>query len=754
MSAVVNVSRRDVLRGIAAGSLVLGVGRLGSPMTAWAVGEAEAAAFSPDLFVTIAPDGAVTIVAHRSEMGTGIRTALPMVVADELGADWSRVTIEQAPGDASYGSQNTDGSRSIRRFHGRMRRAGATARQMLEAAAAARWGVPATECSAADHRIVHGPSGRSLGFGELVTAASELEVPAEDALRYRSPEQSTIVGTDVPITDGEDIVTGRATFGIDVRREGMLHAVIARSPVLGGRAKSHDAKAAMAVAGVVKVVELPAASAPYAFGALGGIAVLATNTWAATQGRLALNVSWDDGDNASYDSAKYQKTLSATAQKPGTVMRNEGDVDAAFAAADEDDVVSADYDLPHLAHASMEPPCALAEVTGDGCEVWAPTQNPQAAEATLARALGLAPEKVNVHVTLLGGGFGRKSKPDFIVEAALLAREVGRPVHVTWTRDDDIRHDYYHSVSALHLKASVDRKGRPTAWLQRSVFPPIGSTFSPAAKEGSSGEMGMGFTDVPFNVPNLRCETGPADAHVRIGWLRSVAHVYHAFATSSFADELAQRARRDPLEYLLELMGPPRRLDLSKIEYSNHGEPMETYPFDVGRLRAVTELAAKRAGWKRKTRKKRRGRGLGIASHRSFLSYAATVVEVDVDRSGTVRLESVVSVIDAGLVVHPDRVRAQMEGAAVFGASLALTGAITAKNGRVEQSNFHDYPILRMNEAPRTLDIHVVKSDAPPAGVGEVGVPPFAPALTNAIFAATGKRIRRLPIAGQDLSWS
>ncbi len=751
------LSRRGFLASLASGSLILASRASGAAMIARLTDADDSALpWEPDLFVAIAPDGTVSILAHRSEMGTGIRTALPMVVADELGADWGRVAIRQAIGDKRLGSQNTDGSKSVRQFFERMRVAGATARTMLTRAAAAQWQVDPSECSAARHHIVCTATGRKLGFGELVAAASALDVPDPDSLSFRSQKDWTIVGRDIPLTDMNELLTGKAVFGIDVRRAGQLFAVIERPPVLGGKVDTYDQDAARAVPGVVDVIEIPKFEGPVpVYNPLGGVAVLANSTWAAIQGRKALNATWTDGDHASFDSTAYEVELGQSARKPGKAFRKVGDVSAAFSDAPAAQVFEADYYVPMLAHASMEPPCAVAEVTSDSdgqvvsCEAWAPTQNPQAAQSQVAQTLGIDEAKVTINVTLLGGGFGRKSKPDYVAEAALLSREVGKPVHVTWTREDDIRHDFYHAVAALHMRAAVDEKGKPTAWLQRSAFPSIGSTFNPAATSGGAGEMGMGFTDLPFDIPNIVVENGPAKGHVRIGWLRSVANIYHAFGIGSFADELAHRAGRDPYEYLMELLGAPRQVQIEG--YGNYGETLERYPLDIGRLRHVTERAAKLANWGRKLP---RGSGLGIACHRSFLSYCANVVEVKVEKDGTVSMPMMSVVIDAGTIIHPDRVRAQMEGAATFGASLTMHGEITARNGRIEQGNFDTYPMAKIYETPRDIKVEVVKSTALPAGVGEVGVPPFAPALCNAIFAATGKRIRRLPLAKHDLSWT
>jgi isoquinoline 1-oxidoreductase subunit beta len=732
------VSRRNFLGGVfSAGALVLGASVL--PLKSLGAPTADAT-WQPSVYLGLEPDGRVIIIAHRSEMGTGIRTSLPMIVAEELDADWARVKIEQAVGDAKYGSQDTDGSESIRDFYDPMREAGATARMMLESAAASKWGVPVSECHAKNHEVLHAKSDRKLGFGELAPLAAKQPVPKKEHLKFKSAAEYRYIGKNVPIADLDDILAGRAVFGMDARVPNMVYASVERPPVFGGKVKSYDDAEARKVRGVSKTLTIPPFKQPYGFQPLGGVAVIADNTWAAMQGRRKLKIDWDLGPNVSLDSAAYKKTLQDTARKACKVARNDGDVDAAFKKATK--VHEAEYYVPHLAHASMEPPVAVAEFKNGKVEAWAPTQNPQAVQDTVAKALGIKPADVLCHVTLLGGGFGRKSKPDYVAEAAILSKQVGKPVKVVWSREDDVRFDFYHAVAAMYLKAATDEKGRPTAWLQRSVFPPIGSQDDVTAKYGTF-ELDMGWNDVPFDIPNFRAECGPADTHIRIGWMRSVANIPHAFAVQSFTDELAAAAGRDRVEYLLDILGKPRKIDLRAPADRKGPDP---YMLDIARMRRVVEIAAEQSGWAKK--KPGHGRALGIAVHRSFLTYVATVVEVEVD-NGKLRIPRVDIALDTGKVIHPDRVRAQLEGASVFGTSIALMGEITAANGRVQQSNFNTYPVARLNEAPVETHVHIVPSSEPPAGVGEPGVPPMSPAICNAIFAATGKRIRDLPIKKQ-----
>ncbi|HJY41782.1 MAG TPA: molybdopterin cofactor-binding domain-containing protein, partial [Steroidobacteraceae bacterium] len=704
------VDRRAFIAGLSGLVLVASVSRIAKGADApkyGADGMEHGWRDDPLLFVAIGEDGIVTVAVHRSEMGQGIRTGLPIVVADELDADWSKVRVTQAPGDEEkFGNQDTDGSRSMRHHFDPMRRVGAAARTMLEAAAAATWNVPVNSVRAVNHEVVHEQSGRRLGYGALARAAAKLPVPARETLRLKNPAQFRYIGKEnIPLLDVDDISHGRAQYGIDTRLDGMLYAVVARSPVFGGKVAKVDAAAAQAMPGVVKVVEIPGTPGPALFSPLNGIAVIAEDTWIAMQARQALQIEWNDGPHGTYDSVAYRAELEQAARKPGQVLREVGDVDATMAKAARK--VEAEYYLPHLAHATMEPPSAAARIVDGHCEVWAPTQAPQATRENVAKRLGLPLEKVTVHVTLLGGGFGRKSKPDFATEAAFLSQQMGgRPVKVVWTRDDDLHHDYYHTVSVERLHAGLDAQGKTTAWLHRSVAPTIVSIFAPDAQHEAPFEQGLGLINVPFNVPNLRIENPAAVAHTRIGWFRSVSNVPHAFAVQCFVSELAAAAGRDHRDFLLDLIGPPRRIDPAALKDSwNHGESPMRYPVDTGRLRRVIETVTREAGWSRKLPK---GQGIGLAAHYSFVSYTAAVVAVEVDADGRLTIPRVDIAFDCGPQIYPDRIRSQLEGAVIMGVSLATYGEITFKNGRAQQDNFNTYQVTRMAEAPREIRVHLL----------------------------------------------
>src|SRR5246500_3248136 len=583
-------SRRGFLKGmLGAGAFVLSVGWMPEEVFAASTtpnaGTAEAmskAALQPSVYLAIDTDGTAYVVAHRSEMGNGVRTSLPRIVADELDADWSRVKVVQATGDEKYGDQDTDGSHSVVSFFVPLREAGATARLMLVRAAAQQWNVPAAECSTELHTVVHKKSGKKLGYGALAETASKLEVPKKEELKLKPRSEWRYIGKDASSYDLKDLCTGKGIYGQDTRMDGMLYATVMHPPVMGSTVKSIDNKEALAVGGVKGTETIPTFKPPVNMQALGGVAVLADSTWAAMQGRKKLKVEWDESAHKIFNSGPYRKELEETARKPGKAVREVGNVDEAFAKGGK--VVEAEYYAPLLAHASMEPPAALAVYRDGKVEAWAPTQNPQGARDAIAEAVGAKKEDVTVHVTLLGGAFGRKSFPDFAVEAAVLSKNTGKPVKVVWTREDDIRFDTYHSVSAMYMKAAVGAEGKPTAWLQRTVFPPIGSTFDANAVYSDAGELGLGFSDLPYAIPNHRSENGPATAHVRLGWLRSVANIYHAFAIQSFMDELAHAAGKDPLEYTLALFGPDRIVPKDELpkDYTNYGGSYEQYPIDTG----------------------------------------------------------------------------------------------------------------------------------------------------------------------------
>src|SRR6202140_2984754 len=757
MISIENVSRRGFLKGVVgAGAFVLGVRLMPADLLASGdvptdpEGPMNKAALRPSVYVAVDTDGTAYVIAHRSEMGNGVRTSLPRIVADELDADWKRVKVVQAIGAEKYGDQDTHGSHSVTSFFVPLREAGASARLMLVRAAAQQWGVPATECSTELHHVIHKAWGKKLGYGELATAASKLEVPKKEELKLKPRSDWRYIGKPAVSYDLKDLCTGKAKYGQDAHMAGMLYASVAHPPVLGSTVKSLDDTATLAVSGVKQTATIDTFKPPVLYQALGGVAVLADNTWAAFQGKKKLKIEWESSAHSVFNSDPYKKELQETARKPGKVVREVGDVDAAFRKGGK--LVEAGYYAPLLAHASMEPPAALAVYKDGKVEVWAPSQSPVGARDAIAAAVGAKKEDVTVNVTLLGGGFGRKSFPDFAVEAAVLAKKTGKPVKVVWTREDDIRFDTYHSVSAMYMKAALGADGKPTAWLQRTVFPPIGSTFDANAVYSAADELGLGFTDLPYAIPNHRSENGPATAHVRIGWLRSVANIYHAFAIKSFTDELAHAAGKAPLEYTLALLGPDRIVPKTELpkDYTNYGGNYESYPIDTGRFKRVVQRAADKAGWGKK--KNGNGFGMGIAMHRSFLTYAASVVQVQINDAGKVQITRVDSARDAGTVVNPEMARNQFEGAAVMGASIALWGEITAANGAVEQGNFDTFPVARMNSAPRETHVHIVESEAAPGGIGEPGLPAIAPALCNAIFAATGKRIRELPLTKAGLA--
>ncbi|MBL7858038.1 MAG: xanthine dehydrogenase family protein molybdopterin-binding subunit [Cyclobacteriaceae bacterium] len=741
---IFKVSRRDFLKttSMSMSGLLLGLQFSCTDKEKNLTGN-PSAVFSPNVYININGNGDVFLIAHRSEMGTGIRTSLPLVMADELEADWSRVKVVQAVGDEKYGDQNTDGSYSLRMFYTPLRKAGATVRLMLEQAAAKEWNVDVSECKAQNHEVVH-TSGKAFGFGYLAEKAAALPVPEESMIALKDAKDFKYITKQSSIVDLKDIVTGKAKFGLDSKLPNTKIAVIKRNPEAGAGLKSFAMEAAMKIPGVIKVFSMDAPGFPTNFNKpLGGVVVVAENTWAALKGREALEVEWLPGINADYNSLEYGNDMLKRAKTKGKVRRSSGNIDQALRKAKK--IVEADYVVPHLAHAPMETPCALAHFHDNTCEVWAPVQDPQGTRKSLAAALNIDITAVTVNVTLLGGAFGRKSKPDFVVEAALISKEINAPVKIMWTREDDIQHGFYHFPSAQHVKVGIDENNNVSAWLHRSVFPSIGGTADPAAKEPSGGELSLGMIDLPYAIENISCETQQAKTKIRIGWLRSVSNIQHAFAVGCTLDEVAQARGVDPVQNILDMLGADRMIDASVLgpEFENYGEKLEDFPWNTGRLRNVIETVREKSNWGKSLPK---GSGQGIAVHRSFLTYVACVVEVSVDENSKIKIIKVDYAVDCGVPVNPERITSQFEGGAAFAASLALKSEITVVKSAVQQSNFHNYQVARMADAPYETAVHIIDSAEKPTGVGEPPVPPFIPALCNAIFAATGKRVRKLPI--------
>lgn len=665
-----------------------------------AAGAGSSKEFQPNAWLKIGTDGSVIVYTVESEMGQGPYTLMPMILAEELEVDWQDVRVEHAPLKPVYGYQSTGGSSSIRKGWATLRSAGAAAREMLVSAAAQQWNVAHEECYASQSRIVHKRTNNILGFGELALAAAALPIPGK--VRLKSPDEYRVLGTAVPRLDIPQKVNGNAQFGIDVDLPDMLFATTVHCPVLGGRPESVDDRQTKKIPGVQAVFAIDNA-----------VAVVAEDTWAAMKGANALDIEWNEGPNRRLDSKKIRAQLQAAARAGGMVTTRHGNVSRVLKTGN---TIRASYDLPFQAHAPMEPMNCTAWITDGRCTVWAPTQSPSAAHGVAARyglskltkykdkvARRLTREKleaVEVNSTLLGGGFGRRLEQDYVAEAVQIAKAVGKPVKLTWAREEDIQHDFYHPYTFHLMEGSVDASGKPSAWWHRMA-----------------GVGDPGAADLPYAIPNVRIEVTGVDIDVPTGPWRSVSHHYYAFAKETFFDELARLGNQDPLELRLALLRDPR-------------------------LRGVLELAADKAGWG-KTRPD--NQFLGLAVHHSFGSYVAEAVEIAMDGKDRLRVPRVVVAIDCGIVINPDIVAAQMESSVVFALSAALKGAIALENGRVQQSNYHDFTILRLDEMPK-VETYMVKSTESPEGIGEPGVPPLAPALANALFAATGKPIRSLPI--------
>ncbi|MBI5602116.1 MAG: xanthine dehydrogenase family protein molybdopterin-binding subunit [Deltaproteobacteria bacterium] len=718
MTGIVNLCRRDFLKtgALIGGGLVLGfhIPFQTNP------GQAEADSTSPsalNAFIRIGRDDTVTILVNKSEMGQGVYTSLSMLVAEELECDWARVRVEAAPVDKAYnhtafGIQMTGGSTSIQSEWERMRRVGAAAREMLAAAAADQWKIDRAQCRTEKGAVIH-PNGQRLTYGQLAERAAARPVPAK--VRLKDPSAFKLVGKPTRRLDTPAKTNGTALFGMDVKVPDMLTVVIARPPVFGGTVKGFKSEKAKALPGVKEVVQIES-----------GVAVAAADFWSAKSGREALEISWDEGPLAGFSTQGMREQYNRLAQNTGVVARKEGTPEKAFAGAARR--IQADYEVPYLAHAAMEPLNCFVDLGPHHMEIRTGTQFQTIDRIAAARVAGLQPEEVTIQTTFLGGGFGRRANPDsdFVVEAVRVAMAIKKPVKVVWTREDDMKGGYYRPMWVDRITAGLDPKGKLIAWQHTIVGQSIlkGTPFEQAlVKDGIDGTSVEGAEDIPYGIPNILVSLHSPLIKVPVQWWRSVGHSHTAFVVESFIDEIAHSIGKDPYTFRRQLLA---------------GKP---------RHRGVLELAAKKAGWGKPPAP---GRARGLALHKSFGSFVAQVAEVSVNPAGKVHLHKIVCAIDCGRVVNPDTIEAQMEGGIVFGLSAALHGAITFKNGRVEQENFDDYPILTMDEMPK-IEVYIVPSKEAPSGVGEPGVPPIAPAVTNAIYGATGKRIRRLPIRREEL---
>jgi isoquinoline 1-oxidoreductase subunit beta len=706
-TAVTKVNRRGFLQVSASAAAGMLVGFYLPERSKLAAQAANSAAATLNAYIHIAPDDSVTFMIHKVEMGQGTVTSLSQLLAEELDCDWGTFRTEFPPIDPAFGFQGVVGSMSIRTSWDPLRKAGATAREMLVQAAAQTWGIDKSVCRAQSGFVVNTSNNAKLSYGKLAAAAAKLPVPTNVALK--DPKQFRFIGKSIKRLDTADKVTGRTQFGIDARRPGMLYAAIARCPVFGGKAVSFDAAKAKAFPGVKQVVQVSR-----------GVAVVADNTWSAIQATRLLDINWDEGVNANQSSAAISKLFAERAQKPGVEAMKTGDVAAGLAGAAKK--VEAVYEVPFLAHATMEPMNCTADVRADRCDVWASMQMQTMAQAAAAQASGLPPAKVNIHSHFMGGGFGRRGMTDFVTEAVELSKAIGAPVKVTWSREDDMHHDNYRTASYSQFTAGLDAEGWPVAWTNRIVSPSIQNTSGQAPKNGIDRTSTEGSHDMGYGIPNKLVDYHWTEVGIPVTYWRAVGYTQNTFFVESFMDELAAAGGKDPVELRRKLLAQNPR------------------------LLGVLELAARKADWDKPLPA---GRFRGVAVVNNVGSYTAQVAEISLNQ-GKVRVHRVVCAVDCGHVVNPAIVEQQIRSAVVYGLTAALKGEITIDKGRVQQANFNTYDMLRIDESP-VVDVHIVTSTENPGGIGEAGVPAIAPAVCNAVFAATGKRIRRLPIRAEEL---
>lgn len=702
--------------------------------------------WQPNPYIRLEPDGTVTIWSKEPEIGQGVKTSLPMIVADEMDADWARVTVAQADLDPKrYGGQGSGGSDNVTSEWLGLRKAGAAARALLIQAAAARWLVPATECDTRSGLVTHRPTGRKLEYGELASASALLTPPTDPVLKKR--EEFRLIGTRVPVTDIREIVTGRAGYGLDVKRPGMLYAVIEKSPVFAAAPKTIDDAAAKAHPGVRHVVVIDGMENPTHL--MPGVAVVAESTWAAMQARKKLKISWDEGSGGSESSGDLAARAIGLLAEPGKTLAHTGDVDRALAGAVR--TFEAEYQVPFLAHACMEPVNCVAEFRDGRCEIWGPMQMPGTARQVVARKLNIAPGNVTIHMTRIGGGFGRRLLCDYVVEAAYLAQQTGRPIQVVATREDDLRHDYYRPHSFHQLRAGVDTNGRIVAWdhhlagvsrnaYRRDPRPPESTeVYGMFTANNPELKQQVAMMLLPTRIPNCRARYSELKTPVPTGAWRAPSHNALGFVIESFLDEIARATGRSPFDIRSEILG-------NAADFPFRSE--DTVPYDPARLRNVLAIAADKSNWNRKLPP---GWGRGVAAHFTFGSYAAEVAEVSVDANHRLKVHRIVAAVDCGQVVNRSGVEAQAQGGILDGLSAALYGEITIDHGRTVQSNFGDYRMLRIPDAPE-VEVHIVESAEAPTGFGEIALPPCAGAVANAIFDATGTRIRKPPFRTAGLT--